>query len=530
MRSLYGVARLHQQAARLPEHILSKFLVSPLGARKLSADAASFKQGPGQEEERAAAGSSEHLEPDQTQLENSGNKLDKGKYLGVGQTVRFPCQCQGIGRRTTHRDIQRALAGFNLREEQIRVQLNGHFLPAAFWVDFPTRDLQIEAQQGSPYVLGPRQMWVTAETHMAWKHGTWHPFAHNSKGRFILMTGIQENATMADVSRHVAAYGLMANAITFLRETPEARLDAETPTFKRAKHRALIRMNSAEEAARAQARQSSLRKQAARHGRQKGWQALTQQMNQQGPHTMPIAGRPSAPVFDRQKDFPSLSGRPGTNVSCPDQSNSLSAGVWQPGTPERPSQRSLVGNSARPSHPHLAGTQVPQACRQDHVQTQLLAGHPWADSGLIKDILLEAVRSASAAFQANDHSGARRLALQAGQLRLAALAAHVEAADRIEHEHNAGRNLGMDILDLHGLHANEAVAAVDRRLSVIRRRSHTPGQHLKLQVIVGKGNHSSEGEGSLARVIETHLLGQKLPFKRHGGVLTVEQLGVVQLR
>lgn len=62
-----------------------------------------------------------------------------------------------------------------------------------------------------------------------------------------------------------------------------------------------------------------------------------------------------------------------------------------------------------------------------------------------------------------DSAGARRLALQAGQLRVAALAAHLDAAGKIEHEHNAGRSLGMDVLDLHGLHASEAVQAVDRR-------------------------------------------------------------------
>ena len=40
-------------------------------------------------------------------------------------------------------------------------------------------------------------MWVTAETSGAWRHGTWHPFANGSRGRFVLMTGIQVGMIMA---------------------------------------------------------------------------------------------------------------------------------------------------------------------------------------------------------------------------------------------------------------------------------------------------------------------------------------------
>ena len=55
------------------------------------------------------------------------------------------------------------------------------------------------------------------------------------------------------------------------------------------------------------------------------------------------------------------------------------------------------------------------------------------------------------------------VAAEAHQVRLAAQAAHAEAAHQIEHANNAGRGLGLSELDLHGLHAAEAVAALDRR-------------------------------------------------------------------
>ena len=48
-------------------------------------------------------------------------------------------------------------------------------------------------------------------------------------------------------------------------------------------------------------------------------------------------------------------------------------------------------------------------------------------------------------------------------MRLKALAAHAEAAQKIEHDNNAGRGLSQFELDLHGLHAIEAIEALDKR-------------------------------------------------------------------
>lgn len=60
---------------------------------------------------------------------------------------------------------------------------------------------------------------------------------------------------------------------------------------------------------------------------------------------------------------------------------------------------------------------------------------------------------------------ARRASRQAQHSREAALLAHEKASQLIEQEHNEARGLGIGVLDLHGLHASEAVAAVDRRCS-----------------------------------------------------------------
>lgn len=55
------------------------------------------------------------------------------------------------------------------------------------------------------------------------------------------------------------------------------------------------------------------------------------------------------------------------------------------------------------------------------------------------------------------------MATEAHQIRLRAQAAHAEAAQNIESANNAGRGLGQTEIDLHGLHAVEAVEALDRR-------------------------------------------------------------------
>ena len=65
--------------------------------------------------------------------------------------------------------------------------------------------------------------------------------------------------------------------------------------------------------------------------------------------------------------------------------------------------------------------------------------------------------------QIHSCAGARHMAGKARPLRQAALKAHAAAAAKIEHMQNDARELGPLTLDLHGLHASEAVEAVARR-------------------------------------------------------------------
>ena len=49
-------------------------------------------------------------------------KQQPSSYLGSKKQVSFPARVSGIGRRTTVRDVMRALAAFQLREDQVRCE------------------------------------------------------------------------------------------------------------------------------------------------------------------------------------------------------------------------------------------------------------------------------------------------------------------------------------------------------------------------------------------------------------------------
>ena len=217
-----------------------------------------------------------------------------------------------------------------------------------------------------------------------------------------------------------------------------------------------------------------------------------------------------------------------------------------------------------------------------------------------------AARGAAAAYAGGCHGEARRLAAQAQRLRSEALAAHAEAAERIETENNQhnrcgwawaaveycascvstavellgwGRPVEQQVtsypgctvsvpqrpaqgsknvltvnlilflalprslleLDLHGLHTQEATAAVDRRLQLLHSLLADPATALALssgtgggsaaaprsgrptlRVVVGKGLHSSGGEASIPRVVESHLAAAGLKYTARGGAIDVQ--------
>ncbi|KAF8067268.1 hypothetical protein HT031_002315 [Scenedesmus sp. PABB004] len=164
-----------------------------------------------------------------------------------------------------------------------------------------------------------------------------------------------------------------------------------------------------------------------------------------------------------------------------------------------------------------------------------------------------ALRRSAAATAAGDRGAARAAAAAARELKRAADAAHAAAALKIEVAHNLDRAPGLLELDLHGLHAAEACAALAARLELLaslveelappgggggaaRQQalqqalllSAQPGQpHQQaaarrgLRVITGKGTHSSDGDASLPRAVAGWLSERGFCFEARGGALEV---------
>ena len=64
--------------------------------------------------------------------------------------------------------------------------------------------------------------------------------------------------------------------------------------------------------------------------------------------------------------------------------------------------------------------------------------------------------------------------------------------------------------------------AVCNRLQMLHSHHFPPGPMPQLQIITGKGNHSSEGEGSLGHAVNTFLQANGLPAAPRGGVVSVQ--------
>lgn len=70
------------------------------------------------------------------------------------------------------------------------------------------------------------------------------------------------------------------------------------------------------------------------------------------------------------------------------------------------------------------------------------------------------------------------------------------------------------LIDLHGLHVNEAVNVLRHELAVLRRTARAAGQRLQVMVCVGTGHHT-KGARTPARLpgaVQRHLLEEGLQF------------------
>ncbi|PRW57700.1 smr (Small Related) domain-containing [Chlorella sorokiniana] len=145
------------------------------------------------------------------------------------------------------------------------------------------------------------------------------------------------------------------------------------------------------------------------------------------------------------------------------------------GSVEQAAEQLLQASEAQPNKPAPVNKRTAGQEQRLRQQQRSASWGTLAEAGQVKPQLPitprfqaagkqpEAPVLAAAEFPTAGGSGAA--AAQAQRLRREALAAHAEAAERIETENNQHNSLLE--LDLHGLHAQEATAAVDRRLQLL---------------------------------------------------------------
>lgn len=134
-----------------------------------------------------------------------------------------------------------------------------------------------------------------------------------------------------------------------------------------------------------------------------------------------------------------------------------------------------MGNSPSQSYPSLDNAEI-------HRQ---LAGNYAQQRG-------EALGNSKKAYSAGRHHEAKSWSEESKRLCALMEKENRIAADLLFQRNNQQKGLGIDTIDLHGLHVKEATDRVIERLELCKKR----GQR-RLVVVVGRGNHSLNGIAKL---------------------------------
>ncbi|EPS74225.1 hypothetical protein M569_00531 [Genlisea aurea] len=129
-------------------------------------------------------------------------------------------------------------------------------------------------------------------------------------------------------------------------------------------------------------------------------------------------------------------------------------------------------------------------------------------------------KASNEAYLRGDHIGARLSSIKAREQWNAARKLNSKAANEILKLRNSGNEIWR--LDLHGLHADEAIVALRERLQALESSSLSPRrrQPRLLQVITGKGNHS-QGPAALPSAVRSFLHENGYHFDEKPGVMVV---------
>ncbi|XP_078430962.1 polyadenylate-binding protein-interacting protein 7-like [Wolffia australiana] len=120
------------------------------------------------------------------------------------------------------------------------------------------------------------------------------------------------------------------------------------------------------------------------------------------------------------------------------------------------------------------------------------------------------------AFIIGNKALAKELSLKGQLYNMQMKEAHEKARDAIYRHRNrgAGEKGKQPLIDLHGLHVNEAVNVLKHELGALRRVARAGGQRLQVMVCVGTGHHTkgSRTPARLPAAVHRHLTQEGLPF------------------
>lgn len=179
--------------------------------------------------------------------------------------LHFPISLANFGRLTSRRDVQRLLKDCALSTEDIRLAYDvSTLLPKAFYANLRTAETQKRALSYNGTLIAGRPIRISAVSIHEMQEAILSPLAMGSKGRFIVVQGIQENANLEDIVKFFEGYELMGNPVTLMKKPEEnngAREYERRSTINRSSRsaavvhsasiRALVRFATTEEAHRA---------------------------------------------------------------------------------------------------------------------------------------------------------------------------------------------------------------------------------------------------------------------------------------
>lgn len=177
--------------------------------------------------------------------------------------LHHPICLTNFGRLASRRDVQRLLKDCNISTEDIRLHYDVHtLLPKAFYANMRTAETLQRALAYDGALIAGRPIKIVQVGIHEMQAAILSPIAMGSKGRFVMASGIQENANLEDIVRFFEGYELMGNPVTMMKKldengsaSSESRNISQVSRGATPAHssfiRALIRFATTEEAHRA---------------------------------------------------------------------------------------------------------------------------------------------------------------------------------------------------------------------------------------------------------------------------------------